>query len=323
MTPHISLWVITEGLIGTQNQCVGIAEALGIDPVIKKIKLNEPWKSLSPYIGMESKKTFSDQGDSLTAPWPDIIIASGRKSIAAARYIKKQSGGKTFTVQIQDPRFRRNDFDLLVVPRHDPASSMKLNNLLVTVATPNRITTEKLAEGRAQFADILSLLPGPRIGVLVGGTAGKQILTAEMTRTLATQLNALAARGYGLMITTSRRTGAENEAILREALNAPGIFFWDGKTPNPYFGILGWSDAIIVTSESMSMMSEAATTGKPVYVVDLGGAKPRHQQMQENMRELGIIRNFTGEIAEWTYTPLNDANLVAQEIRRKSGLFSN
>ena len=314
---NIKTWIVTEGLIGTENQCLGVAEALGAETLVKRVKLAEPWKTLSPYIGFESAKTFSPDGDSLRAAWPDLLITSGRKSIAAARYIKRMSGGKTFTVHIQDPRVRRNEFDLLVVPQHDPARG---SNILVTTATPNRITQKKLDDAKIRFAKF-EALPSPRIAVLIGGTSGNQILTEDMVRDLASQLNDLDHQGYGLMITTSRRTGADNKKILMDELRRSRAYIWNGIDENPYFGLLAWADAIIVTSESMSMMSEAATTGKPVYILSMSGGKTRHLKMQENLRKKGIIRNFEGKIDEWSYEPLNDAKAVADEIRRKSGLF--
>ena len=313
----ISTWIVTEGLIGTENQCLGIAEALGVDPIVKRVRLNEPWKSLSPYIGFETAAAFNPLGDAIAPPWPDLLISSGRKSIAAARYIKKQSGGKTFVAHIQDPRFRRDDFDLLVVPAHDPARG---ENILVTTATPNRISTEKLSAAKEKF-DFLGGLPSPRLAVLIGGTAGSQVLTKEMVESISAKLRSLTDQGYSLMVTTSRRTGDENKKILQDSLTGPDVYFWNGTDENPYFGLLAWADAIIVTSESMSMVSEAATTGKPVYIINLDGARDRHVRMLENLRNNGVIRNFEGQIDEWTYTPLNDAELVAREIRRKSGLF--
>ncbi len=320
MDKKISTWIVTEGLTGTENQCLGVTEALGVSPIVKRIQLNEPWKTLSPYLRLESEKTFSSKGDPIRPPWPDLLIASGRKSIAASRHIKRQSKSKTFVVQIQDTRIGRWDFDILAVPAHDPASKLKAENILVTQATPNRITREKLNAAITQFPFFQSL-PSKRVGVLIGGTAGKQVLTEEMVHNLAAQLKVLSNRGYGLMITTSRRTGERNKAILQAALQGSNIFFWNGMDPNPYFGILAYADVLIVTSESMSMVSEAATTGKPVYTINLNGGKPRHRLMQDNLQEKGIIRNFCGQIDEWTYEPLNDAELIAQEIRRKSGLF--
>jgi uncharacterized protein len=319
MSRRVSTWIVTEGLKGTENQCLGVAEALGVDPIVKRIQLNEPWKTLSPYLGFERSRTFSEAGDAIDPPWPDLLIASGRKSIAAARYIKKSSGGRCFTVQIQDPRIGREDFDLLVVPEHDPARG---RNILVTSATPNRITSARLDEARAEFLQFAAL-PAPRVAVLIGGTAGKQVLTSDMMRRLASQLRALDQSGHGLMVTTSRRTGVGNTAILKAELRDTRAYIWDEKSANPYFGLLAWADAVIVTSESMSMISEAATAGKPVYIVTLGGGKARHLKMQQNLRLRGAIRDFDGRIEKWQYPPLNDAEAVAEEIRRKSGLFDD
>lgn len=93
----LSCWIVTEGMAGTENQCLGVAEALGIEADVRRISLRQPWRILSPYLGLEFGASFVP---TLTPPWPDLLIASGRKSIAASRYIKRASRGKTFTVQI-------------------------------------------------------------------------------------------------------------------------------------------------------------------------------------------------------------------------------
>ena len=86
-------WIVTEGLTGTENQCLGVAEALGVIPEVKRINLKQPWRTLSPWLGFEHAGIFT--GDPIAAPWPDLALCSGRKAIAAARYIRKASGGKT------------------------------------------------------------------------------------------------------------------------------------------------------------------------------------------------------------------------------------
>jgi uncharacterized protein len=310
------IWIATEDLAGTRNQCLGVAEALGTLPVIKTISLREPWKSLSPYLGCEGSYSFVNSD--LIPPWPDILIASGRKSIAAARYIKKQSGGKTFTVQIQDPRIHPKNFDLVAVPSHDPTRG---ENVIVTTAAPNRITAEKLLTARDGFSNILSSLPAPRIAVLIGGNSKVHRMTPAITEKICDQLLALVQSGYSLMITASRRTGEENAHILKSKLNHQNIFFWDGLGENPYFGFLAWADAILVTSDSTSMISESATTGKPVYILPLEGGSKRHDKMLETFHINGITRSFTGVVETWHYQPLKDAEMIADEIRRKTGLF--
>lgn len=159
-----AVWIITEGMAGTENQCLGVTDALGVVPVVKRIGLRFPWNILSPYLGCECAATFTEK---LTGPWPDLLLTSGRKAIAAARYIKKQSGGKTFTVHIQDPRVNPAAFDLLAIPAHDPTRAA---NVCVTTATPNRITADKLAVAREKYAPLFERLAAPRVAVLIGGS---------------------------------------------------------------------------------------------------------------------------------------------------------
>lgn len=305
------LWIATEGLKGTENQCIGVAEALGIQPIIKKITLRHPWKLLSPYLGLESTLTFSEP---LTSPWPDILIASGRKSIAASRYIKKHSKGKTFTIQIQDPRVNPKQFDLVAVPEHDPTRG---ENVIVTVATPNRITAEKLEEAKTEFAPLFSHLTYKRVATLIGGSTKRHKFTNDEAQALAEKLSPLS----GLMITTSRRTGDEATAILKDKLNKPDNYFYDGTSPNPYMAMLATADVILVTADSTSMISEAATTGKPVYVIPMQGLTQRQQHLIDNLKKFGAVRDFEGKIEHWTYPKLADSAFVAHQIRQKCGLF--
>ena len=315
--PQPVTWIVTEGMAGTENQCLGVAEALGVTPIIKRIQLRQPWKMLSPYIACESDVTF-EAGSELKAPWPDLVIASGRKSIAAVRYIKKQNP-KAFCVQIQDPRIRSHAFDLVAVPEHDPTRGAKV---VVTTASPNRTTDEKLAAAKEEFRSLFEHLPSPRVAVLVGGTSKAHELTVSQTHELCDNLLRLGKKDYGLMITTSRRTGEGNAKIIRLQLQSPTNFIWDGKGSNPYFGMLAWADYIIVTSDSVSMMSDAATTGKPVYVFPLKGGSRRLNACLTVLLNKGVARFFDGDLETYSYKPLRDAQQIAAEIRRKSGLFS-
>lgn len=309
----MSCWIVTEdGLIGTENQCLGIASALGVTPNVKRIGLNQPWKTLSPWLGMESAATFS--GDSLEPPWPDLLLSSGRKSIAAARYIKKASGGKTFVAQIQDPRISPSNFDLVAVPEHDPTRG---DNVIVTQATPNRVTNEQLSKAREAFSDLLSPLPTPRVAVLIGGNSRAHQMTETIMTTLAKQLKQLAADGYGLMITASRRTGTENKALLSHYLQDTNAFIWDGTDENPYYGFLAWADYIIVTADSTSMISEALTTGKPTYMIGLDGGSARFDRFHKGLLNKGMLKRFKGTLEPYDYKKPNDAALVAQEIKKR------
>lgn len=308
-------WVVTEGMAGTENQCIGIAEALGVEPVVKRVKLRSPWKQLSPYLRIGNMAAIDPAGDTLEPPWPDLLIASGRKSVAPALAVKKASQGKTLIVQVQDPRVSPKLFDLLVVPQHDPARG---DNVLVTTGALHKVTPARIASDTIKFADTLAALPQPRVAVLIGGTSKAHTLTPDIARSLADMLKKLVdEQNASLMITASRRTGEDNEKMLREALRGDNIRFWDGQGDNPYFAYLGYADYIIVTEDSVTMVSEAISTGKPVYVMPLDGGSARFDRFHSALREQGYTRPFAGALEKWTYTPPEDTRKVADEIMRR------
>jgi uncharacterized protein len=303
-------WVVTEGIAGTENQCIGVAEAMGITPVIKRVKLKTPWKQLSPWLPHCAKSALAADSAPISAPWPEIVIASGRKSIGVAKYIKKQAGDKTFVAVIQDPRVSAKTFDLVAVPQHDKTRG---NNVLVTVGALHKVTPEKLDAARAQWEDKLKHLPHPRVAVIIGGSSKAHQLTPDISAKLAERV---AGIDGGLMVTASRRTGAENEKILRDRIKGDNVFFWDGTGDNPYFGFLALADYIIVTEDSVSMTCEALSTGKPVYTAALEGGARRLDLFHRQLREQGFTRPFEGTLETWTYTPPRETQRVADAIRK-------
>ncbi len=305
-----SCWIITEGIAGTENQCLGLAEALGVSAVVKRVKLRAPWKQLSPWLRWGHARALAAGSDRVDAPYPDILIASGRKSIGVALAVKKRSGGKTFLVQVQDPHVDPALFDLVIVPAHD---KLRGQNVLVTAGALHRVTPQKLAEEQAKFPQ-LAQLPSPRVAVLIGGSSKNHTMTEDDTRRLVAQLKGLDA---SLMITASRRTGEENAAALRAGLGGGHVFFWDGQGANPYFAMLAAADYIIVTEDSVSMASEAVSTGKPVYVAALTGGTPKLRRFHENLQRQGYTRPFAGALESWSYAAPHDTMKAAQEIRKR------
>lgn len=319
-----SCWVITDGKAGMENQCVGLAEAVGCVPVIKRIRLRGPWRQLSPYLPLSLERGLESGSDALAAPWPDLLVTSGRQAVGAALAIRRRSGGRTFCVHIQNPGVPFSRFDLVAIPRHDGKSGP---NVLSTIGALHRVTPERLAADAALFAPRLAHLPHPRVAVLIGGSNGVYTMTEAVTRTLADRLARLARDGVSLMITASRRTGAANEAVLRERLTDgdPGsdsvaggrVEMWDGRGTNPYFAYLGLADAIICTCDSVSMVSEAISTGKPVHVIMLDGGSPKFDRFLADMAADGYTRPFDGRLESWHYTPPDDTARVAADVRRR------
>lgn len=306
----ITCWVITEGMIGTQNQCVGVVESLmgayDLDLQIKTVSLRQPWKTLTPWLGLEQSWSFKEPYE---APWPDLVIASGRKAVAASRFIKKRSNGKTFTVQIQDPKCSSSDFDLVAVPHHD---DLRGENVIITHGAPNRLTAEKLNVAKTTFQDQFSNLSSPRIAVLIGGNSRTHKITSEIMTRLVGQLKSIEGT---LMITASRRTGDKNLALLNDGLKNTNAFIWDGTGENPYHGMLAWADHILVTEDSVSMISDAGTTGKPTHIIPLEGSSKRFDRFHAHMNDIGVSKPFDSNLSTWHYEPLGDAQHVAQAIK--------
>ena len=307
-------WIVTEGMAGTENQCLGVCAALGVLPEVKRIGLRWPWSLLSPCLGCERSWTFT--GDGMAPPWPDLLIASGRKAVAAARFVKTASGGQTFTVFLQNPRIDPAAFDLVAAPAHDGLTGP---NVVVTAAAPNRITPESLSAARQDWAETFARLPAPRVAVLVGGKSRAHALTPQRAGEIALSLEDLARCGHGLMVTMSRRTGAANAAMLRARLQGPGAWVWSGEGPNPYQGMLAWADFILVTEDSVSMASDAATTGKPLYILPLDGGSARLRAFHALLAKRGIARPFDGVLLPFSYERLADSALVARAIRMGMG----
>lgn len=311
----LTCWVVTDGTLGMEVQCLGLAEALGIEPVVKRLRTRPPWRYLPPRLWLAPMMALSSTSDRLDPPWPDLLIATGRQSVALSIAVRRRSGGKTFTVQIQNPAAALGNFDLVVAPVHDGLSGA---NVVATRGALNGVTPEKLAAAAERFGPELSHLPRPLVAVLIGGDNKVYRLSAGRMRDLAARLAELVARyRAGLAVTPSRRTGVENEAVLREALRSLPAVVWDGTGANPYLGYLALADAIVVTCDSVNMVSEACATGKPVYVFDLDGGSEKFSRFHERLRRDGLTRPFDGVLAEWRYTPLDDTARVAEEIHQR------
>jgi hypothetical protein len=311
----LTCWVVSDGKAGMENQCIGLAESLGLTPIVKRVHLRTPWRQLTPYWRIGNRFAASPQGDPVEPPWPDLLIGTGRQSIAVSLAVRQQSGGRTFTVQIQDPVMNPQNFDLIVVPRHD---KLRGDNVMVTRGALHRVTPAILADAAERFGPRLAHLPHPRIAVLIGGDNGVYRLTPTIMGDVAERLaNLTRSHGAGLMVTPSRRTGADNEAILRARLSSLPAEVWDGTGENPYFAYLGLADAVVVTCDSVSMTSEACSTGKPVYVIELEGGSPKFRAFHDGLYQDGITRPFDGSLEQWSYAPLNETEVVADEVRRR------
>lgn len=311
-----TIWAVHDGKIGMANQTLGLAEAvapaLGGTVVEKSLVLRAPWRWLPPHAWLAPLAAIDPHGDRLAPPWPDVLISCGRLVAAPARAAKRASSGRIFWVQVQDPGYASGDADLIVMPRHDGDGGA---NAFVTLGAVHRVTPARLADGARRFGPSLAHLQRPLVAVLLGGDNRVYRLTAARLSTLIGQLATLAKQGYGIAITTSRRSGPGLATQLRQAL--PDAFIWGGDGDNPFFGLLALADAVVVTADSVNMVSEAAATGKPVHIVELDGGSAKFARFHAAMRAANATRPFTGTIERWSYPPLDDTARAAAEVARR------
>jgi uncharacterized protein len=305
-------WVLHDGKAGMASQALGLAEAAGFPFIEKSLAVRAPWAWLPPQLWLAPLAAVSDRGLPLQPPWPDLVIGCGRNTAAPALAIKRASGGRTVAAQVQDPRVGRDEFDLMLVPEHDRYRGPRV---ITTRGALHRVTPEKLAAARGRFPD-LAALPQPILGVLIGGSNRAYRLPLDRLAAIADGIaSAVRETGGSAVVTPSRRTGDEGVALLRERLAGISAAIWDMTGDNPYFAYLALADAFLVTADSVSMISEAAATGKPVHIVELEGGDAKFARFHRAMREAGITRPFAGRVENWRYAPLDDTARAGAALR--------
>jgi hypothetical protein len=232
--------------------------------------------------------------------------------VIPALAIRRASGGRTILAQVQDPRLGRAEFDLLIVPEHD---RLRGRQVFVSAGAIHRVTPARLADERQRFPS-LAAMPRPILGVLLGGSNKAYRLTLPRLAAIAESIaEILRESGGSALITPSRRTGDEGRRLIRQRLGGLPATIWDGAGENPYLAYLALADAFLVTADSVSMISEAAATGKPVHIFDLDGGNAKFARFHELMRRAGITRPFAGRIEFWSYPIPDDTARAGAAVR--------
>ncbi len=311
-------WVITDGRAGNENQAIALAHALRTDPRVLRISLRWPWRWLSPSAPHDFRSALpSSQRTVFAEPWPDFAIGCGRAAALVTRAMRKQSGGATLAIQILDPRRHRGDFDALIVPEHDGVQG---DNVITCIGALNAIDDAWLASGRAMFAPLGSL-PGPRTAVLIGGPVRGFAMDRRYLDSLLAILSRWHARdGGSFLVTCSRRTPKAVADTLRSFFaTRPGVFHDGLATPNPYAGLLGWADRVIVTPDSANLLSEACATGLPTFVHAPTPVPGKLGRLVASLEASGRLHPLLDHIAPTPYVPLRELPRVATELATRLG----
>ncbi|MEP4032605.1 mitochondrial fission ELM1 family protein [Roseibium polysiphoniae] len=309
-----SCWILTDGKVGDEVQCIGVAEALEVPYELRHVRPKPPFSWLMPYGPIDPRERPAAQNSPIAPPFPDLAIGSGRRAIAYLRHIKNASGGRTFTVCLKDPRTGAKAADLIWVPDHD---ALRGPNVLTSPTAPHRYSPMLLKQLRETPHRELDALRSPRIAVLVGGDSRHHTFSQDDCERLAAGLEAIARdHSASLMITTSRRTPTLLAERLAGFAKAEGHFFWQGTGDNPLGAILAKADEIIATADSTNMIGEAASTGKPIHVFHPTGGHKKIERFLASLSTLGIIHPFPGPLKTTTYEPQDATPMIADAIRK-------
>jgi mitochondrial fission protein ELM1 len=282
-----------------------------------RIRVRQPWDFFAPRLTLGAMSAVRDaDGRALVPPWPDIAIGCGRRAALVTRALREWSAGRTFTVQILDPRIDTRAFDVVIAPKHDGIDGA---NVIRSIGALNPVDTRWLADARARFARFAAL-PSPRTAVLIGATNRAQRLDDSYFDALLEQLGAKRViEGGSFLVSVSRRTPEHAMLKLRAAFVAyPGVFFGgerDGE--NPYAGFLAWADRIVVTPDSVNMLSEACATGKPVYTFAPRLIADKFAAFHDALRASGHLRLLGETAAKPLPPPLAETPEIAGLVRAR------
>lgn len=308
-------WVITDGSAGMENQAWGLSESLGYQTLIKRVHIRQPWLFFSPYLQYNLKYCLAKKSAPITPPWPDLVIACGRRSILPSLYIKKASQGQTPIIYLQNPKISPKKFDIIVCPAHD---KLQGPNVIHTIGAPHRVTEEKLLAHHKKFKDIFSKYPGPRYSILIGGPNKVYHFSKKLAYKIAQDLKSLQKKDKAsLLITFSRRTPAACIEIFHSVFKeTPRVYMWNFTGENPYFALLSWGDAIILTCDSISMISEACFTTKPVYLISLPGSAGKFNLFYKELLKIDRISWFNGQINTDVRKPFKEATSIKNNVQK-------
>jgi mitochondrial fission protein ELM1 len=309
-------WVITDHAAGNQRQALALAERLGMPIRHLVLTPRAPWSWLSPQLLLGGRLALPrQQRYGFAPPWPSVAIGCGRSAALFTRMLRKLAGPHCYTVQILDPRMDPAHWDTVIAPRHDQLTGA---NVLSPLGSLNPVDDAWLQDGR-EACPTLADLPRPHVGVLIGGPRSGIRIDADYARQLAEHLLARRrSEGGSVLALASRRTPAAVIEVMRDALrDIPGLL-WSGPDDgsNPYPGVLGWADRLVVTPDSVNMLSEACAVGCAVHTLVSAPLPPKPARFHQSLREAGLLHDLDSHPPAHQ-APLRETASIATALRKR------
>ena len=308
------LWTLTDGHAGNRRQADALAAALGIGPAREwLLEPQAPWRLCAPRRLPGAEAAFGDTFAQALQHPPTLAIGCGRQAALATRLLRAHGSR---VVQILDPRLNPDHWDLVVAPEHDGLTGA---NVIPLLGSLNPVDDLWLAHARAAFATFADL-PRPRTALLLGGPSSHARFDLGAFQQLADLLDrALAENGGCVLATTSRRTPADVVDALRARYGHGEGLVWcdEAEGINPYPGLLAWADRIVVSADSVNMVSEACATHAPVFVFDPASVSGRPRHFLDSLLARGRIRAMDATLAPFEVQPLRETARVAALVRQR------
>ncbi|MEI7036636.1 mitochondrial fission ELM1 family protein [Fulvimonas yonginensis] len=314
--PREECWAITDAAAGNQRQALALAERLGLPVRHLVLEPRAPWAWFAPrWLPGGLFALPAIERARLLPPWPRVAVGCGRTAALFTRMLRRLADGRCHTVQILDPRIDPAHWDTVIAPRHDGLAGP---NVLSPLGSLNPIDEHWLDDAREAWQHLAGL-PAPRIGVLLGGPRRGVPLDAGWTSAFVEGLRDLQRRHGGSLLTlASRRTPTVLADALRGGLSGlPGLH-WRGSAdgPNPYPGVLAWANRLVVTPDSVNMLSEACAVGCPVQTFTPGPLPGRLARFHRALRDAGLLHDLPAETPA-RQPPLRETAAIAAEVRRR------
>ncbi len=304
--------LLTQGMHGMISQVEGLAKALDIDFTHHTVEPNNFWKMIPPKLTPISQIVYRKVNHSDF----DVIISCGRKSVIPSIHLKKSSKKKVFSIHIQDPKVNFNNFDFIVAPEHD---SINGQNVINTKGAIHYLTNDEITKNKDYLNSFIKKDQRKICTLILGGPTKYYDYSFKNIKNIFLLLNNfLKKNDFQLVVIPSMRTPKNSIHYAKEYFGENHTII-DNIDKKAYLSALSISQTIVVTCDSSSMISEAALTGKPIYVANILPRKndKRFQKFRKLFRELNIIRNLGEEEENWNYQKLDETNRVAKIIKQK------
>lgn len=305
--------ILTEDFAGMKSQAIGLVERAGLKYDLCHLVPKKPWSWISaPYwfSPLRAVQPFHIEANQL-----HVSVGSVGGAVNAALRSKGSPA-----IHIQNPRISINKFDLVIVNPHDRLSG---DNVIVSRTALHRITPEILFQSKIKWSAFFENFPKLLVAVLLGGNNGRFTLGKSEAVQIANQLaDMIKTQKIGIVITPSRRTDPEVTKIFDHILSPLGGYIWNGKGENPYMGFLACADFILVTTDSVSMISEAVATSAPVMIIPLPGKSKRISSFVQSMQNLDRVRLFKGKLENWPVQPIDDTPKIVTALQERFNLYS-